>query len=130
MKSKRTKKTKTVAVWLTILNWLLCFGTCITYIIIFGATRNTETSFEDKFGTIITSFMIGILPFITILLLVKNKVKPLVWMIDIILAQYLFGSAALYLTFGIWIVDEYIISPLSSRYRNLHTINKEIDKRE
>lgn len=50
-------------------------------------------------------------------------------MIDIILANYLFGSWCMYLTFGIWLISEYVVGPLAKYYKNLYTINKEIDRR-
>lgn len=129
MKSKRTKQLRNKK-WATrLLNWLLCFGTFIAYLIIFIATRNTTTSFSDKLGTVLTGFLVSVIPFLAIVILVKNKVRPLIWMGNVILAQYLFGEAALYLTFAIWVVDEYIVAPLSKKFALDHEINREIDKR-
>ena len=51
-------------------------------------------------------------------------------MLDICLGTYLFGSNLVYLVFAIWILDEYVLYPIARHYRNLYTINKEIDKRE
>ena len=50
-------------------------------------------------------------------------------MIDIILANYLFGSTVMYITFAIWLISEYVVGPLAKHYRELYLINKEIDRR-
>ena len=35
----------------------------------------------------------------------------------------------MYIVFVIWIIDQYVIAPLGKHYRQLYTINKEIDRR-
>ena len=61
--------------------------------------------------------------------IVKNKVKPLVFTADVIVANVMFGSIGLYTMFVVWLLDTYVITPLYNKYKEKYAINKEIDKR-
>ena len=88
-----------------------------------------SATMEEKFGTIIYGFGLSLIPMLVLAIVVKDKIRPTVWMIDIILANYLFGSWMMYIVFAIWVIDQYVIAPLGKHYRQLYTINKEIDRR-
>lgn len=134
MKTERTIKCKKLGILFTILSWLLCFGLAVGFVIAFvamngsGGGENSATM-EEKFGTIIYGFGLSLIPMLVLAIIVKDKIRPTVWMIDIILANYLFGSWMMYIVFAIWIIDQYVIGPLGKHYRQLYTINKEIDRR-
>ena len=134
MKTERTIKCKKLGILFTILSWLLCFGLAVGFVIAFvamngsGGGENSATM-EEKFGTIVYGFGLSLIPMLVLAIVVKDKIRPTVWMIDIILANYLFGSWMMYIVFAIWIIDQYVISPLGKHYRQLYTINKEIDRR-
>ena len=134
MKTERTIKCKRLSIVFTILSWLLCFGLAVGFVIAFvamngsGGGENSAT-LEEKFGTIIYGFGLSLIPMLVLAIIVKDKIRPTVWMIDIILANYLFGSWMMYIVFAIWIIDQYVIDPLGKHYRQLYTINKEIDRR-
>lgn len=134
MKTERTIKCKKLGILFTILSWLLCFGLAVGFVIAFvamngsGGGENSATM-EEKFGTIVYGFGLSLIPMLVLAIVVKDKIRPTVWMIDIILANYLFGSWMMYIVFAIWIIDQYVIGPLGKHYRQLYTINKEIDRR-
>lgn len=134
MKTERTIKCKKLSIVFTILSWLLCFGLAVGFVIAFvamngsGGGENSATM-EEKFGTIVYGFGLSLIPMLVLAIIVKDKIRPTVWMIDIILANYLFGSWMMYIVFAIWIIDQYVIGPLGKHYRQLYTINKEIDRR-
>lgn len=134
MKTERTIKCKKLGIMFTILSWLLCFGLAVGFVIAFvamngsGGGENSATM-EEKFGTIVYGFGLSLIPMLVLAIIVKDKIRPTVWMIDIILANYLFGSWMMYIVFAIWIIDQYVIGPLGKHYRQLYTINKEIDRR-
>ena len=134
MKTERTIKCKRLGILFTILSWLLCFGLAVGFIIAFvamngsGGGENSATM-EEKLGTIIYGFGLSLIPMLVLAIVVKDKIRPTVWMIDIILANYLFGSWMMYIVFAIWVIDQYVIGPLGKHYRQLYTINKEIDRR-
>ena len=130
MKTERTIKCKRLSVAFSVINWIMCFGLAVGLIIVFasGIEPDDET-LKEKLGTIIYGIGLSLIPIIVLAILVKDKIRPTVWMIDIILSNYLFGSAIMYVTFAIWLVSEYVIGPLARHYRQLYVINKEIDRR-
>ncbi len=134
MKTERTKTCKRLGIIFTFLSWLLCFGLAVSFIIAFLATNGNGSgehseTMKEKFGTVIYGIGLSLIPMLVLAIIVKDRIRPTVWMIDIILANYLFGSWLMYTVFAIWIVDQYIIGPLGKHYRNLYTINREIDRR-
>ena len=130
MKTERTIKCKRLSVAFSVINWIMCFGLAVGLIIVFasGIEPDDET-LKEKLGTIIYGIGLSLIPIIVLAILVKDKIRPTVWMIDIILSNYLFGSAIMYVTFAIWLVSEYVVGPLARHYRQLYVINKEIDRR-
>ena len=130
MKTERTIRCKRLGVSFSVINWIMCFGLAVALIIVFasGIEPDDET-LKEKLGTIIYGIGLSLIPLIVLAILVKDKIRPTVWMIDIILSNYLFGSAIMYVTFAIWLVSEYVIGPLARHYRQLYVINKEIDRR-
>lgn len=130
MKTERTIRCKRLGVAFSVINWIMCFGLAVGLIIVFasGIEPDDET-LKEKLGTIIYGIGLSLIPIIVLAVLVKDKIRPTVWMIDIILSNYLFGSAIMYVTFAIWLVSEYVVGPLARHYRQLYVINKEIDRR-
>lgn len=134
-KSKRTVDCKKVAVAMYVLNWVLCFGLAIALVIAFLVTKDQaptedQETLQQKLGTIIYGIGLSLIPMVVLAIIVKDKIRPTVWMIDIILANYLFGEIAMYIVFAIWLVSEYVVGPVGKHYKSLYTINKEIDRRE
>lgn len=134
MKTERTIKCKRLGILFTVLSWLLCFGLAVAFIIAFLAMNGNgsgeqSATMKEKFGTIIYGFGLSLIPMLVLSIIVKDKIRPTVWMIDVILANYLFGSWLMYVVFAIWLIDQYVIGPLGKHYRQLYTINKEIDRR-
>ena len=131
MKTERTIRCKRLGVAFSVINWIMCFGLAVGLIIVFasGIEPDNET-LKEKLGTIIYGIGLSLIPIIVLAILVKDKIRPTVWMIDIILSNYLFGSARMYVTFAILLVSEYVIGPRARHYRQLYVINKEIDLRQ
>ena len=134
MKTERTIKCKRLGVLFTALSWVLCFGLAVAFVIAFLAMNGNgsgeqSATMKEKFGTIIYGFGLSLIPMLVLSIIVKDKIRPTVWMIDVILANYLFGSWLMYVVFAIWLIDQYVIGPLGKHYRQLYTINKEIDRR-
>lgn len=134
-KSKRTVDCKKVAIAMYVLNWVLCFGLAIALVIAFLVTKDQaptedQETLQQKLGTIIYGIGLSLIPMVVLAIVVKDKIRPTVWMIDIILANYLFGEIAMYIVFAIWLVSEYVVGPVGKHYKSLYTINKEIDRRE
>lgn len=130
MKTNRTIKCKRLGVTFSVINWLLCFGLAIGYIVAFFALKGEGNGeLRQKLGTIVYGFGLSLIPMVVLAVIVKDKIRPTLWMVNIILANYLFGNYCMYATFGVWLLSEYVFSPLAKRYSSLYLINREIDKR-
>lgn len=130
MKTARTIKCKRLDIAFSVINWIMCFGLAVVLIIVFASgIEPTNEPLKEKLGTVIYGVGLSLIPMIVLAILVKDKIRPTVWMIDIILSNYLFGSTIMYVTFAIWLVSEYVVGPLARHYRQLYVINKEIDRR-
>lgn len=122
----RTKKLKLIATVLTLLSICLSIGPLVVYsVIAFNAAGATTV---DKV-TLMSLISVG-----TILSLVCmiNKYTPRcrLWLILIGLYVCLDSFIGCVLVMAITqCVDELIVCPLAKHYRNVHKINKEIDKR-
>lgn len=129
--SKQTKKYR-LGRFLFILDWICCFGVAAVLICMcIGGIQPDPNgvSMKEKLGTIIYGFGMSLLPMVVLAILVKDKIKPTIWMADLILANYLYGSIGMYIIVAVWLVCEYIIMPLSKRFSTLYIVNKEMDKR-
>lgn len=130
MKTNRTIKCKRLGVTFSVINWLLCFGLAIGYIVAFFALKGEGNGeLKQKLGTIVYGFGLSLVPMVVLAVIVKDKIRPTLWMVNIILANYLFGNYCMYATFGVWLLSEYVFSPLAKHYKQLYVINKEIDRR-
>ena len=130
MKTERTIKCKRLSIAFSIINWIMCFGLAVGLIIVFASGMDPANEpLKEKLGTVIYGIGLSLIPMIVLAILVKDKIRPTVWMLDIILANYLFGSIVMYITFSIWLISEYVVGPLAKHYRELYLINKEIDRR-
>ena len=128
------------------LNWLLCYGLAVFMIVFAIASYSTPDSklMEDltvKFGTVPMGYVeklksiaisaaASVIPMIILSITVKDKIRPLIWMINIILSNILIGEIMMYIVFATWFFSEYILIPLGNSLENKYVINKEIDKRE
>lgn len=131
-KTPYTKRCKTKSIICKVISYLLCFGAA-AFMIIFGFATGVFGKggpLKDKIGTIMYGFLLSIIPLVALTIIAGRKVRPLVFMIDLVVANILFSSAGLYTMLLLWITDTYIFTPLYKYYQNKYTINKEIDKRE
>lgn len=62
-------------------------------------------------------------------IVVKDKIRPFLGAVSVILAVALYGTTGMFIVFGIEMIEEYIFHTLYKHYANKFSINKEIDKR-
>lgn len=128
--TKYTKNCRNKSIIFTLISWLLCFGIAITFIVItLSKPKGETTEISQKAMSLVTAIGVSLLPMIILAIVAKDKIRPTVWMIDVIMANILFNSTVMYVIFAVWLVDEYVISALAKRYRSKYLINQEIDKR-
>lgn len=133
---KMTQRTKSLKTWNTILIilisalWLATLG----FMIVYGFVLNSKPSEGDGVGKQIVEVLypscVAYIVAIALYIFVTKKIKTMGWMAAVILASYFIGNTAMYIVFGLWILDEYILTPIQKRVREKYIINKEIDLRE
>lgn len=62
-------------------------------------------------------------------IVVKDKIRPFLSAVSVILAAALCGTTGMFIVFGIELFEEYILHNIYMHYKNKFIINKEIDKR-
>lgn len=131
MKSKRTKECIKKRWQYQFLSWFLCFGIAVGLIVYGCATKwsnaETETAYHIK-SLLIISIM-SLLPLIILSFLIKDKMKPTIKMVNIILSAYLVANWFMYIVGVLMLIDTYFISNLIEKYKTATIANKEIDKR-
>lgn len=125
----RTKKFKKLDIIFHILSWVLCFGTAALLVLLKVCGAEEGTPLKETIGSVVYGWLVSNIPLVALSIIVKDKIRPVCWMVDVIMSNIVFGGIAIYIVFGIWIVDEYIISPLARSFHNKYVINKEIDIR-
>lgn len=134
----KTKKYKKIYKVMNLISWLCCFGTAA--ILIFTAflghrsakgeaVEETTMTVRMALGEVIYAFLMANVPLVVLAIIVKDKIKPVVYMADVVMANIFFGGNAIYLVFGLWLLDTYVVTYLKELYRDRYRINKEIDAR-
>ena len=130
--TKNYKRRRNIALLIDI---LLFMGTC-GFLVIYGFLTKFKMTTEPEtnqiadavvavYGVLLISFLIGgIIVFFS-----KNKARNTVWMANLILSVYLFGTTGMWFVLAIWALDEFVVLQIFKHYREKTSINKEIDKR-
>ena len=125
----RTKKFKELDIIFHILSWVLCFGTAAFLILLKVCGAEEGTPLKETIGSVVYGWLVSNVPLVALSIIVKDKIRPVCWMVDVIMSNIVFGGIAIYIVFGIWLVDEYVISTLARSFHNKYVINKEMDRR-
>lgn len=123
----RTKKLGLIAKILTLFSLLLSFGPLLVYLAL-----SYSSAVATPVGKITLTAMLGVSVILSFVCLI-NKYTPRcrLWLILIGLYMCLDSFIGCILVLAITqCVDELVVSPLARHYRNLHRINREIDRRE
>ena len=125
----RTKKFKKLDILFHVLSWVLCFGTAVFLVLLKVVGAEAGTPLKETIGSVLYGWLVSNIPLVALSIIVKDKIRPVCWMVDVIMSNIVFGGIAIYIVFGIWVIDEYVISPLARSFHNKYVINKEIDRR-
>ena len=128
-----------------ILSWSLAYLTCIA-LIVYGYSKyvgssasDTRLDFEVKFGTVAADYMnraktavitglVSLIPTVVLSIIVKDKIKPTIWMINIILSSILVGEYMMYCTFAMWAIDTYILIPIIAKLKTERIVDNRLRK--
>lgn len=125
----QTKKFKNLDILFHVLSWVLCFGTAAFLVLLKVVGAEAGTPLKETIGSVLYGWLVSNIPLVALSIIVKDKIRPVCWMVDVIMSNIVFGGIAIYIVFGLWVIDEYVISPLARSFHNKYVINKEIDRR-
>lgn len=134
MTSKRTKDTKKLSFIFLVLSVLSYIGVAaFTVISLFSKLGGTEKEGIDILSEALKARLVSVSVTIVIVtliaLIIKNKIRTMVYMLSLVVVGIIYGEVAMYAVLGVYFVDEFIFTYLHAKYKNLSIINKEIDKR-
>ena len=133
-KSERTKKVQNLS-FIFGLSSLLCwlglaiFAISVAFSKVGGSERTGADILSNALKTKLISLSITVIIGLICALLIKEKARTTVYMLSLLLLTIVYGEIAMYIVLSIWFTDEYVLHALHKRYKNLSTINKEIDLR-
>ena len=130
MKTTKLKSYRNIVILTSILKWLLVYGTALVLILIFISRKNPTTPNTEnasKIKSLIIAIGISLLPLVTISIIVKDKIQPTLWMLNVILSNFLLGNIAMYIVFLLWMINEYILKPINNKFKLKYAIRKEIN---
>ena len=136
--AKLTKRTKDVRKLSRIFFFisLCCFvGVAIftviaTFTRIGGSEKTGVDILSESAKTSLISLSISTIICVILTLFIKEKIRVAVYMIALVINSILFKETGMYIILAIWFIDEYVFTALHKHYKQLTTINKEIDRRE
>lgn len=137
MAEKRSKRTKDV-IKLSRLFFFLSFacvlGTALfTVITVFSKIGGSEKTGVDILSDTLKNALISVSITCVIgailFLLIRDKIRTTLYMLALIVNAIIFKEVGMYVVLGVYALDEYIFTALYKHYKQLATINKEIDRR-
>lgn len=145
MKSARTKEVIKKRNIFFIISSLLWIGTAAVFIVLglnaIGSKGPSDVqAIEDEKESIsilseqaknlLTGVTITTVIGLIAAIIIKDKLRTVIWMASTIIASIVFKSVGMYIVLVIWASDEYIFRALYLKYKGKVEINKEMDLRE
>ena len=133
--SQRTKDVRKRSIICFIISTLMTVGVVLFVVIsTFTKIGGTESTGKDilseAFKAQIISLSVTAIICLLLIFIIKDKIRHTLYMLSIIIAAIIYKEIGMYIIAGIWFIDEYIVHALYKHYKQLITINKEIDRRE
>ena len=134
-KSKRTKDCKKLSIVFFVCSFVCFIGVALFAIIAaFSKVGGTEKEgmeiISEALKTRLVSLSITMIIGIVLALIIKDKIRTTIYMLALVVISILYKEVGMYVVLGVWALDEYVFTALHKHYKQLTTINKEIDKRE
>jgi len=133
-KSEITKKCSKLSRLFLVLSFFCLLGVVIfTVIAVFshigGEKEQGMQIISRELETMLVSTSITIVVVAVLAFFIKNKIRPTVYMLAIIINGILFKEVGMYVMLGVYGLDEFVFSLLHKHYHARAIINKEIDRR-
>ena len=133
--SKRTKDVRKLSILFLILSCICFVGVAIfSAIAIFshigGSEKQGMEIISEALKARLVSLSVTIIIVAILAIFIKNKARITIYMLALVINGILFKEPGMYAILGVWALDEFIFTALHKHYKQLVTINKEIDRRE
>ena len=134
-KSQRTKDVRKLSILFGVFSVVCFVGVAIfTVIAVFshvgGSKEQGMEIISQELKTRLVSLSVTTAIVAIAAIFIKEKMRITIYMLALILNGILFKEVGMYIILGIYALDEFVFTSLYKRYKQLTTINKEIDKRE
>lgn len=134
-KSERTKNCAKLSILFRVLSIICFLGVALfTVIAVFSHVGGSEKQgieiISEELKTRLVSLSVTVVIVAIAAFFIKNKMRTTIYMLALILNGILFKELGMYIILGVYFVDEFIFTALHQHYKQLTTINKEIDRRE
>lgn len=134
-KSKRTKDVQRLSRIFFLLSFLCFVGVAIFTIIatftrIGGSEKTGMDILSDEAKKSLISLSITTIICLILTIFIKEKIRVAIYMLSLVIISVIYKTTGMYIILSIWAVDEYVFTLLHKHYKQLTTINKEIDRRE
>jgi hypothetical protein len=108
---------------------VVLFVVISTFTKINGTESTGKDILSEALKAQIISLSVTAIICLLLIFIIKDKIRHTLYMLSIIIAAIIYKEVGMYVVAGIWFVDEYIVHALYKHYKQLITINKEIDRR-
>ena len=134
-KSKRTKDVQRLSRIFFLLSFLCFVGVAIFTIIatftrVGGSEKTGMDILSDEAKKSLISLSITTIICLILTIFIKEKIRVAIYMLSLVIISVIYKTTGMYIILSIWAVDEYVFTLLHKHYKQLTTINKEIDRRE
>lgn len=128
--TKKIRKTKNIFLILQLVIMLGVTVFLVSRTIGCFGTPNPDATFSELYGTVLTSLCLTVGILCALLIVIGHKVRNTIWMVNLLISAYLYGTTGMWIIFAIWVVDEYVIYPIYNHKKTQLTASKIYDKRE
>lgn len=126
--TKQYKRKKRTFFWLSFLSWFGYLGGLITWGVTSGLTASSGgigAALLDIFMPLAVTYLVAI----ALVIFIREKFRNTIWVTNIALSAIFLPDVWMWISIGLFAVDEFLLNRLYMYYKNKETISKEIDKR-
>lgn len=130
--TQKCKKYKNLFFILSLVSWLGQAGFLVIYGVCTGFKETDGSQVSTIGAQLLDIFMPLAITYVIALLLIifiREKARNTVWIANIVMNAALFGTSLMYMSIGLFALDEFVFMPLYKHFKNRYQINKEIDRR-
>lgn len=95
-----------------------------------GSGEKGTEILSESFKASVVSLSITVIIGLVIAVIIKEKLRVAIYIFSLVIVSIIYKNIGMYIVLVVWGFDEYVFTALAKRYKQLATINEEIDRRE